>query len=291
MKRCPKCNRTYKDDTLRFCLEDGASLTDPVSSDATRVSPRSEPPATEILYDRSSPTLKVSGPTNASFPRVSESPPVRQSNSVLTVGVVTIAILLLALVVIAGYFVMRTTSTNQSAGTNNQKPVNKDAGQTIAAKPTDSSDAIATESPQNSPLKITASASSQRLAVQSNTYFAANAIDNKRATAWIEGADGPGVGEWIKFDFDREITLHRILVLPGYFKSPQIWAENNRIASMTAQFSDGSSRTLTFSDRMDSQKIDVGTVKTRWVRFVIKDVYLGTDPDTALSEVAFEWEP
>jgi hypothetical protein len=42
---------------------------------------------------------------------------------------------------------------------------------------------------------------------------------------------------------------------------------------------------------MDSQKTDVGSVRTKWVRFVIKSVYYGTDPDTALSEVAFEWEP
>ncbi len=139
-------------------------------------------------------------------------------------------------------------------------------------------------------MKITASASSVRLAVQANTYYAANAIDGKRSTAWIEGVDGPGLGEWIRFDFDREINLHRILIQPGYFKSPQIWAENNRLQSVTAYFSDGSSRELTFADRMESQKVDVGSIKTRWVRFVIKSVYYGTDPDTAISEVAFEWD-
>jgi len=46
---------------------------------------------------------------------------------------------------------------------------------------------------------------------------------------------------------------------------------------------------------MESQRVDVGSVKTRWVRLVIGSVYRGTDPgpndDTALSEVAFEWEP
>ncbi|MDX6289683.1 MAG: hypothetical protein QOH42_1482, partial [Blastocatellia bacterium] len=26
MKRCPKCKRKYEDDTLKFCLEDGATL-------------------------------------------------------------------------------------------------------------------------------------------------------------------------------------------------------------------------------------------------------------------------
>src|SRR5215216_3689234 len=30
MKRCPKCNRDYSDETLNFCLEDGAALTNGV---------------------------------------------------------------------------------------------------------------------------------------------------------------------------------------------------------------------------------------------------------------------
>jgi hypothetical protein len=128
------------------------------------------------------------------------------------------------------------------------------------------------------------------MAVQSNTYYPANAIDGKRSTAWIEGVDGAGIGEWIRFDFDREINLHRILIQPGYFKSPQIWASNNRMATLTAYFSDGTSRDLNFSDRMDSQKVDIGSVKTKWVKFVIKSVYYGTDPDTAISELAFEWD-
>lgn len=33
MKRCPQCSRNYYDDTLNFCLEDGASLVDTADSD------------------------------------------------------------------------------------------------------------------------------------------------------------------------------------------------------------------------------------------------------------------
>ena len=97
-------------------------------------------------------------------------------------------------------------------------------------------------------------------------------------------------GEWIQYDFDREITVHRILIQPGYFKSPAIWSQNNRLATVTARFSDGSSRQLNFGDMMQSQKVDVGSIKTRWVRLVIESVYYGSDPDTAISEVAFEWD-
>ena len=284
MKTCSKCHRSYEDETLRFCLEDGSPLFDARDSQA---------PATEILPARGAPTLKSSGPTTPTYPSGSaanfERTPTRGSNSILTVGVVAIAVLLLALVTIAGLFLFRQKGDNDahviqtSTPSPNATPARRDDASTPGE--------FATPSASNTALKITGSSSSNRLAVQANTYYPSNAIDGKKSTAWIEGVDGAGIGEWIRFDFDREITLHRILWQPGYFKSPMIWSENNRLASVTAEFSDGTSRTINFVDQMDSQKTDVGSVRTKWVRFVIKSVYYGTDPDTALSEVAFEWEP
>ena len=286
MKRCPKCSREYKDDTLRFCLEDGTPL-----SSITR-----EAPATELL-PRLAATQKSSTPTIPSY-HGNESAPILphetpRSNPILTAGVIAIALLLLALVGIVGFFVIRQSNPGQSASSNRAvSPTPGTSPLNANSRPTATPEDGSSTNPQDTgPLRITASASSIRLAVQANTYYASNAIDGKRSTAWIEGVDGPGIGEWIRFDFDREINLHRILFQPGYFKSPSVWAQNNRLATVTAQFSDGSSRQLNFSDRMDSQKIDITSVKTRWVRLVIESVYYGSDPDTALSEVAFEWEP
>lgn len=285
MKRCPKCHRPYEDETLRFCLEDGSPLFDARDSDA---------PATEILPARVTPTLKSTGPTVPSYQPVEGTRPEasegRGSNPVLTVGVLAIVLLLFALVAIAGIFVFRQSREREPEVTRTATPT---ASPTAAARQatTDANETVTTSQPGGAPLKITASASSIRLAVQANTYYAANAIDGKRSTAWIEGADGPGIGEWIRFDFDREITLHRILWQPGYFKSPAIWNQNNRIAKVSAEFSDGISREYFFANRMESQKVDVGAVRTRYVKFVITAVHSGTDPDTALSEIAFEWEP
>ena len=294
MKRCPKCNRQYNDDSLRFCLEDGSALT-PVTRDAA-APPTEILPRAPVTQKSSAPTIPSFSPGDSARAQPSES---RQTNPVLTVGVIAIALLLLVLVGIVGYFVIR----QSGGGSNNSAENNPATGPSPNRKPTpaskdspdDREDFSPTPPPNAAPLKITASASSVRLAVQANTYYASNAIDGKRSTAWIEGVNGPGIGEWIRFDFDREINLHRILIQPGYFKSPQIWSENNRLARVTAEFSDGSSRDLNFPDAMDSQKIDVGPVRTRWVRIVIKATYPGTNPgpsdDTALSEIAFEWEP
>jgi len=52
MKHCPKCKREYDDDSLRFCLEDGAALARPdasaKSADETAVLPGNERPPTTI---------------------------------------------------------------------------------------------------------------------------------------------------------------------------------------------------------------------------------------------------
>src|SRR2546423_3602599 len=66
MKRCPTCQRTYTDDTLRFCLEDGATLLGgaPVSSDPMASTLLDSPPQ-NTGGDRSAPTEVLhSGPTS-----------------------------------------------------------------------------------------------------------------------------------------------------------------------------------------------------------------------------------
>jgi hypothetical protein len=51
MKSCPTCNRTYPDDTLAFCLMDGAVLSAPYDPAENRAAPRpsNEPPPTEVI--------------------------------------------------------------------------------------------------------------------------------------------------------------------------------------------------------------------------------------------------
>src|SRR4030088_3596488 len=110
MKRSPKCNRKYEDDTLKFCLEDGTSLAVGVRD--------ANPPATEIL-PRGGPTLKSSAdPTIPSYPNAGDFRPpqsdVRATNPVLTAGVIAIVLLLLALVGIAAFFVFKQSGGNEA---------------------------------------------------------------------------------------------------------------------------------------------------------------------------------
>src|SRR5829696_8291869 len=51
MKSCPTCDRIYADETLTYCLEDGATLSAPYEPEQTQrlPPPRATNPATEVL--------------------------------------------------------------------------------------------------------------------------------------------------------------------------------------------------------------------------------------------------
>jgi len=312
VKECPQCDGRYADDSLNFCLQDGALLA-PVSeppssrnSDATLIygsldsqhqSAVAEPTVSNLAPAfRAQVTVPHYAQPGAETPQAIGSQP---TSRLLVGGVLAIAVLLLVGVGIGAALLFRQRGQEQRpmSGPNVPSPVESafptsSLEGTSTTKPLSNSAAIESEQNPNSlPLKIKATASSVRYSVQSNTYDPSNAIDGKKGTAWIEGADGPGWGEWIRFDFDREINLHRVLILPGYFKSPAIWAINNRISGATLSFSDGTSRLFNFPDRMERHTLDVGSIRTRWVRIELEDFYFGKDPDTPISEVAFEWEP
>ncbi|MFN2510950.1 MAG: discoidin domain-containing protein [Pyrinomonadaceae bacterium] len=313
LKQCPQCNRMYADDSLNFCLQDGALLA-PVSdtspsrdSDATVVygslDSAGHPPVNEpavpslVTAFRAQPTVRYERPA-VETARISGSQP---ASRLLVGGVLAIAVLLLVGIGVGAVLLFRESGQDQhpASGMNvanvnpaeSPSPTSSREGASTT-KPLSNSAAIGSDQNPNSlPLKIKATASSVRYSVQSNTYDPSNAIDGKKGTAWIEGGDGPGWGEWIRFDFDREINLHRVLILPGYFKSPAIWARNNRISGATVSFSDGTSRLFNFPDRMERHTLDVGSIRTRWVRIELEDFYFGKDPDSPISEVAFEREP
>jgi hypothetical protein len=68
MKTCPTCHRSYADDTLLYCLEDGAQLFTPRNVQETLRIPGArdtEPPATEILPHGYQPPV---APNSATWP-------------------------------------------------------------------------------------------------------------------------------------------------------------------------------------------------------------------------------
>jgi ketosteroid isomerase-like protein len=142
MKRCPTCRRTYADDTLKFCLEDGTPLSAdaPLNSDATLLldsaSRGTEPPPTEILDFGPAPTLRALDEDATTQPRkaaatamqqarptinesqnpVSPAPVPRNTTSVVAVTAVA-TILVLAVGGLGAWLLLRDKSGNGNSGT------------------------------------------------------------------------------------------------------------------------------------------------------------------------------
>ena len=59
-------------------------------------------------------------------------------------------------------------------------------------------------------------------------YGVHNLFDGDSATAWVEGADGPGIGEWVLFSVGQELPAV-IMIRNGYQKSANLFKRNARI--------------------------------------------------------------
>ena len=64
------------------------------------------------------------------------------------------------------------------------------------------------------------------------SYGVENLLDGRSDTAWIEGKDGPGKGEWIEITFKPGAMIKGIGVLNGYTKSPAALAENGHVLKL-----------------------------------------------------------
>ncbi|MDQ3818540.1 MAG: nuclear transport factor 2 family protein [Acidobacteriota bacterium] len=153
MKLCPTCRRTYADETLRFCLEDGTPLVTEASlnSDATLVldSKSAEPPPTEILPLDSAPTVRGYDmeaterrrqpaptakqqvrPTVNEFQNVAATTGPRQRSTGTVVAVTIVAtILLLGLGGLAAWLILKDRNSSASGGNSNVLVSNASPGQ------------------------------------------------------------------------------------------------------------------------------------------------------------------
>jgi hypothetical protein len=136
-----------------------------------------------------------------------------------------------------------------------------------------------------------ASASSALPADRWGTYHAWSAIDGSPETPWVEGVDGPGIGERITLTFPGALELWEIGLAVGYDRDDDIFYANNRIKRATFVFSNGESLSLDFSDVRGVQRIPVvrapgPNIQTSSIEVIIEEVYPGARyDDTCLGEL------
>jgi hypothetical protein len=115
--------------------------------------------------------------------------------------------------------------------------------------------------------------------------------DDDPKTAWVEGVDGDGVGEWLRLrvtemDGATQLRLH---VRNGYQKSPSLFAANGRPKEVTVKLlPSGVSKRLTLEDADGWQDLVVAQPagKLNGVELRIESVYKGTKyTDTCISDI------
>ena len=125
-----------------------------------------------------------------------------------------------------------------------------------------------------------------------NSYGAQNLFAGSTASAWVEGRDGSGIGEWITIEFDGMRVVKSITVRNGYQKSSDIFRKNNRVRQLRVTFSQGETQTFTLQDRLGQEHIDLAKpVKAYWMKFIIDDVWAGNRyTDTAITKLVVSSE-
>ena len=140
-------------------------------------------------------------------------------------------------------------------------------------------------------------ASSQLKSQGSVNYKAGNAHDLNYRTAWVEGVEGYGIGEYLTYTFEGgSPRITTIIVVNGYVKSKKAFKENSRVKKLKV-YKDGKPiAILDLKDIMGEQRFNIGTLGDHtsgspdWkLKFEIMEVYKGDKyDDTALSEIYFD---
>lgn len=125
-------------------------------------------------------------------------------------------------------------------------------------------------------------------------YVTANMFDRDNQTAWGTAGDASG-GELV-FEFDRELSIHSVGLIPGYAKVGPMndagcpivdrFPLQRQITSVVWSFEDGSTQRQTFTASAQMQLIAVNE-STHWVKLRIESTVLpvGADDLTFISEI------
>jgi hypothetical protein len=140
-------------------------------------------------------------------------------------------------------------------------------------------------------------ASSTRKPIEGRSYEARNAHDFDRCTAWVEGAAGPGIGEWITYQFGNgSPRLHTVIISNGLVTSEKAWQANNRVKRLRLEENGVHVATLELADSMEDQSFKLPRLfgqradgQPMRLTFTILEVYPGDRyAETVISEIWFD---
>ena len=122
------------------------------------------------------------------------------------------------------------------------------------------------------------------------TYVAWAVSDGTGFTAWAEGAEGDGIGEWVELTLPQEFPVHSLTVFNGYQKNKgdqlgDRYPINQRVKGLEISCGPGQKKTVELKDEREPQTILLDGVKADKIKLTIRSVYSAKYKDTCLSEV------
>ena len=136
--------------------------------------------------------------------------------------------------------------------------------------------------------RLKASASSE-LKETGITHYAKRAIDGNKDTAWVEGAQGVGIDEWIKLETTdgSKMTVYAIELLLGYQKNSKLLQDNGWPNKVLIECESGyTQETEFFSCDIPGTIVLQQPQTTRWVKITILDAVSGAKyDDICISEI------
>ena len=129
-------------------------------------------------------------------------------------------------------------------------------------------------------------------------YAAEKAHDFSIVTVWVEGVEGNGEGEYLRYSFPGTCPrITTVLIHNGYVKNWEVWYDNARVKRLLMYYNDEPYAILNLQDTMGLQSFDVGVLgyedkdsAPAWsIKFEILEVYPGKKyEDTAITEIYFD---
>lgn len=121
-------------------------------------------------------------------------------------------------------------------------------------------------------------------------YHPIKAFDGKAETGWLENSNGPGIDDFIGLEFESEVMIDTIKIMPGYFDK-KWWKQNNRVKNLLIVTPDFEYMAV-FKDERKAQEIKFNEpIITENIRFIVKDIFKTIKwDDTGISEIEFYYK-
>ncbi|MBW1296132.1 NADase-type glycan-binding domain-containing protein [Aquimarina litoralis] len=122
------------------------------------------------------------------------------------------------------------------------------------------------------------------------SYHPTNLYDRSLNSAWFEGVEGDGIGEYFEINFFTPINIYSITLSNGYGKSKSLFQKNGAVKELEV-LTDGyhKPKTLMLQNTLEAQQLELYFENVTTIRFTIRSVYPGTKyQDTGISEITLE---